>query len=101
MNCTAKHTKYQPTEEEMRCPKCGAGLGDFCVDESAPGADEDCGLLHVEDILICYGPNGAGCDWAGASAQAFASRIAKAKSLVPCSHCKGKGLVPAEKGAKP
>lgn len=93
--CTFKHTKYQPTDEEFHCPKCKAPGGDFCVDD---GPNLECDLLHDEDILNCYGKGGAGCPAEyGITGKAFAAALVKKNNLVPCKHCKGKGLVPKGK----
>lgn len=87
MSCTAKHTKYQPTAEDWRCPKCGATDGKFCIDD---GPNMDCEAFHEDDLCVCYA---CGHEVGG---KAFAARIQKAKSLVPCPHCKGVGLVTKE-----
>lgn len=93
--CTLKHTKYQPTEAEFCCPKCGAGCGDFCVDESG---NFECPDLHPDDGLVCMGKDGKGCPAEyGTSGQAFVTSLIKKKNLVPCTHCKGKGYVPGKK----
>jgi hypothetical protein len=85
INCEAKHTKYQPTDEEFHCPKCGAKCGDFFKDD--PVGHEECDLLHDEDNLCC-----ATCGY-GCSGRALAARIVKAKGLVQCPCCKGTGMV--------
>lgn len=94
--CDAKHTKYQPSDEEFCCPKCGAKCGEFCVDD---GPNLDCPLIHDDDHLACYGKRKvASCpDGYGTSGKAFAAALQRKKGLVPCSHCKGKGLVPKGK----
>lgn len=90
--CAAKHTKYQPTDDEWKCPKCGAGAddtrGEFIIQEPDTSADHDCSALHDLDELGCNA-----CEH-GVSGKAFAARIQKRRNLVPCVHCKGKGLVP-------
>lgn len=89
--CSFKHTKYQPTDEEFCCPKCGAPGGDFCVDESP---NYVCELLHEDDGLVCYGKGGKGCKAQyGTDGKSFAARLQKAKNLVCCPTCKGSGLV--------
>ena len=90
MSCPAKHTKYQPTMEEFRCPRCGAGPEDkdpFYIQDGAEGSDEDCELLHNQDALGCNR-----CEY-GCLGQTLAAQIVKRKNLVPCSCCKGTGLV--------
>jgi hypothetical protein len=92
MTCTAKHTKYQPVmPDEWKCPKCGVGAEDgWIVQDVAEAADNDCNLNHDDDNLGCDA-----CEY-GCSGLAFARRLQKAKNLVPCSHCKGSGLVRRE-----
>jgi rubredoxin len=58
MKCVEQHTVWQPSEEEFRCPVCGAESGDFFIEESV--AEEDpasgtlvCDLLHRDDFLYC------------------------------------------------
>lgn len=87
--CTAKHTKYQPADEDWVCPNCGATIGTFCIVEPIESANPDCPLLHEDDQLGCMGCG----DYEGQSGKAFARKIQKAKGLVPCTHCKGTGLV--------
>lgn len=86
--CTEPHTSYDPTAEEFVCPKCKAKAGDFAIDDS--GGAEGCEKLHVSDALLCYscGFRISGQDWL--------SLFMAEKNLVPCPHCLGKGVVPAE-----
>lgn len=85
--CPAKHTKYNPTQEEFKCPECGAPVGCFVVDEPAEDALDTCAKLHADDVLHCYK-----CGYK-ISAPRFVSRIVKEKNLVPCPTCKGRGVV--------
>lgn len=95
VKCDVKHTKYQPTDAEWKCPKCGVGAkgetDGFFNDESE---NDDCPLLHETDGLKCYR---CGHEIIGKS---FAARLQKAANMVPCPCCKGKGIVPAEKAAQ-
>lgn len=88
--CTAKHTRYQPSMAEWKCPKCKATVdgqnGGFVVDTSPDGADE-CDATHDADTLHCYS-----CGYT-TTGKAFAARRQKATSMVPCPTCKGHGLV--------
>jgi hypothetical protein len=88
MTCPAKHTRYQPATEEFVCPWCGKSAPDgLCIDNPAEGAASDCELLHCDDEMLCYHCRHA------TSGRAFAARLTKQAGLVPCPHCKGKGLV--------
>jgi DNA-directed RNA polymerase subunit RPC12/RpoP len=86
MNCKAAHTKYQPSDEEWFCPKCGDGAESFVIEESDSDSDE-CEKLHNNDGLICYN-----CGHSE-SGKVFSSRAARKSNMVPCPHCKGKGFV--------
>ena len=93
--CNGRHTKYQPPDSDWACPKCGAGsritLGhSFIIDATEEGAEHDCPLLHIGDELAC------GCGHT-TSGKAFAARLQKAANMVPCTHCKGHGLLPGAK----
>lgn len=87
--CPHKHTKYQPTDEEWRCPKCGATAQEgFIIYESINDMDTiECELLHPEDFLFCEKCN------LETSGKAFAAFVVKKNSLVICPTCKGKGMV--------
>lgn len=89
MTCRAKHVKYEPTDEEWRCPKCGAGAGDFYCDTWEEGADEYCELLHESADVRCIM-----CDYK-TTGKAFSALIVKKGNLVKCPCCKGKGFVKA------
>jgi DNA-directed RNA polymerase subunit RPC12/RpoP len=85
--CMAKHTKYQPTDEEWKCPKCGSDNEHFYIEGFTEGSDDDCDLLHDKDEI--------GCDNCGhgISGKLFASRLQRKHNLITCPHCKGKGLI--------
>jgi len=87
VSCSEKHTKYQPTENEWRCPWCGADNKSFYIEEPIETARDDCEKLHEGDGLYCYICKDA------LSGKAFAAQIQKTKNLIPCKHCKGSGLV--------
>lgn len=87
--CSEKHTKYQPEDADWTCRSCGAGIGVFCITEPVETANPDCPLLHEDDTVGCMDCR----DDEGESGKSFARRIQKKKGLVPCSHCKGTGLV--------
>ena len=89
--CTAKHTQFQPTPEQWKCPKCGTGNGEsesqpFFVDDGPLGG-MDCDLLHEEDQVIC-----TSCDssWTG---KRLATVMAKKLNLDICPHCNGTGFI--------
>ena len=90
-DCQAAHTKYEPTADEWKCPKCGAPGSEFAIDEPADGASDQCERLHKNDFLHCYK---CGHNVSGAR---FSNAIMKAKNLVPCPTCKGHGLVDGSK----
>jgi hypothetical protein len=95
MSCPGRHTKYQPTDEEFRCPHCGKGPKDnpqgLVIEENNDeSVSAECPQLHVDDYLRCYA-----CDYED-NGRAYANRLAKKKDLVPCPCCKGKGMVPSK-----
>lgn len=93
-SCSAKHTKYNPSGAEWKCPKCSKTALDpdgFFNDEPASDAQGDCPALHEHDALRCYS-----CGY-GTTGKAFAARLQKAANMVPCPTCKGHGLVKGEK----
>lgn len=87
MKCSVKHAKYQPIDKEWRCPSCDADNKSFYIEE--PVTDSECTLLHEGDGLYCFECRNG---WSG---KQFAAKLQKEKNLVPCKHCKGKGLVKA------
>jgi len=86
MTCKAKHVKYEPTDEEWCCPNCGAGITYFTVWESVSD-DDYCKLVHNNDFCSC---ENCGYECSGKEVSDF---FIKKNSMVPCSCCKGKGLV--------
>jgi hypothetical protein len=91
MPCEAKHTKYQPTNDEWHCPNCGGDNDVFWIEENF-GSD-DCDLLHNEDVAVCVS---CGLTVTG---KVFASKLQKKHALVSCPCCKGKGLIHKDKAA--
>lgn len=91
-DCKAKHTRYQPSEAEWRCPKCGADAERFIIDESDEDVHDVCSGLHDSDRLWC-----GRCE-ASRNGRQFAAMLERKNNLVPCPHCKGKGLVKAKTG---
>ena len=93
VQCTDKHTTYQPSDDEFKCPKCGADAGEFYIeteaDASIPRAD--CDLVHPDDNLLC-----TKCGY-GVSGRVFVAALLRKKNLVPCPHCGGRGTVPGPK----
>jgi hypothetical protein len=88
--CEAKHTKYQPTDDEWKCPICGMGSGvGLIIDYSAECANPECEKLHDEDELTCS------CGYAN-TGKSFAAKIARKNNLVKCACCNGTGLVKKE-----
>lgn len=86
--CQAKHTMFQPSMEQWRCPKCQAKADDgFCIYDPVDGT-EDCDKLHPGDGLAC-----SKCRYE-TTGRAFAARVQKAAKVVCCPTCKGRGTVP-------
>jgi len=90
--CVTKHTKYQPSIEEWKCPKCGAPPPEgLIVDESyavdCDGNSIDCDGNHPDDCLRCYK-----CNFE-TSGKSFAAACGKKSSRVECGCCKGTGFV--------
>lgn len=89
-NCGGKHTKYQPTDEEWKCPSCKINDdgGHFYIDTfSDEVSDPDCSLLHKDDLVVCINCNK---EWSG---EIVSRLLAKIVNMIPCSHCKGTGFV--------
>jgi len=94
MICNAKHIKYQPTDEEFRCPKCGAGPEEgFVIENPDETAHDACGLLHEKDWIACNNCETEYHRDTFYSGKQYAALMVKKNNLVPCPHCKGKGLV--------
>jgi len=94
MICEAKHTSYQPTFEEFKCPRCGAQPPEgICIDDLVEGAEDTCELLHVGDYLRCYTHD---CHYE-TSGKAFANKLIKDNHMTTCPTCKGKGVVKGKK----
>lgn len=85
-HCIGKHTAYQPTDEDWRCPKCGQGSdganGGFTLD-----GKYDCYKLHTDDACMCYE-----CGYE-ASGSVVAKLMMKKSEQIICPTCKGKGTV--------
>jgi hypothetical protein len=87
MTCEARHTKFQPSDDEWKCPKCGAtSLEGFCIDDISCNSDINCNKLHCDDYCRCdqcgYHANGA----------TIARRICEKIGLVKCECCNGTGF---------
>jgi Zn finger protein HypA/HybF involved in hydrogenase expression len=87
--CAAKHTVFQPADDQWRCPGCGATNEHFYIDESAENSNEECGKLHEKDYVVCRK-----CDY-GASGKALAKSMQEKYHYKTCPTCGGKGTVPA------
>jgi Zn finger protein HypA/HybF involved in hydrogenase expression len=88
--CGAKHTLYQPADEEFNCPRCGRKVGDFAIYEPTEGAHEDCPELHDKGVVECIG-----CGYS-TTGRAFAKKLQDVAHQVMCPTCKGKGHVSGE-----
>jgi len=94
--CPARHTTYQPTDAEWRCPKCGeATPGEFYIEDQAANINVECDLLHQQDLCYCNT-----CEW-GASGQTVAKALLAETNRVPCPHCHGTGFVPKKSPRSP
>lgn len=89
-HCPARHTHYQPNDDEWKCPNCGYDQTDkFYI--TCPATDSiDCEKLHVTDEV---------CDncksfWWG---DELAEAMAELADQVVCPHCGGKGTIPRSK----
>jgi len=70
--CHAKHTTYQPSDAEWKCPNCEASDEDFYIDTPDPEASDECELLHDDDIICC---TQCGNSWTGSEiADVFAEK---------------------------
>jgi hypothetical protein len=97
MSCRAKHTAYQPLDQEFRCLYCGKGpeQGGLIIEgNDEVETDANCVLLHPGDYFRCYNPE---CN-RDITGKAFAARLAKLHDLIPCPTCGGKGTVFSKKG---
>ena len=101
MTCEVKHVKVEITNEDWKCPKCGAHANcnrpdgteaqGFVIDSSPDEADENCWLTHEKDELHCYE-----CDYS-TSGKKMTDLYIKQKGMVTCPTCRGKGVVDGRK----
>jgi hypothetical protein len=93
--CDAKHTLYQPTDKEWRCPKCGADSEKFYIYESASN-DDSCSKLHCDDDVRCFA-----CDseWTGSRIASIMKKKAN-MDIVKCKCCNGTGYIAIPKKEK-
>ena len=85
MTCKRKHVKYEPTEEDWRCPKCHKGCESFTLDSEL--SDGECELLHEDDTVQCFE-----CGYTS-TGKKISALFAKKNNVVTCPCCKGKGWV--------
>ena len=81
-----------------RCPKCG-GVETFIYDPDCTYID-----METDDWLLASAPidcenKSAGCSY-GTTVGRFFSSLSKALDLVPCPHCRGTGMIKADKKGK-
>ncbi|MHA1167113.1 MAG: hypothetical protein ACTSRU_04785 [Candidatus Hodarchaeales archaeon] len=82
------HTKYQPNDEEWKCPKCGAGVEYFTIYDSVDCVDDvDCCKLHNDDAVFCDK-----CDYS-VSGRDLAKILKNKSNRSECPHCKGTGWI--------
>lgn len=77
--CYAKHV---PESDRWQCPICKSET-DFVIDETQDDADEDCDLLHPNDLCTCYS-----CGFSEIGMDVSEWMMGK---RVECPHCKGIG----------
>ena len=87
MICGEKHTAFQPTDAQWKCPACGADGDYFYIEEPANDRDEDCGKLHENDEILCHK-----CHYAG-DGKTTAKKMMKLHGCEVCPNCKGTGTV--------
>ena len=88
MSETDKKTKYQPTMDEWKCPRCGSD--DFIVDEGPYYDYPDDDDLYEEDKLYC---ESCGFEIIG---EKFSKLMENKKTLVKCPHCEGAGVIESD-----
>lgn len=82
--CLFKHTKFQPSNLQWRCPNCGHDSDKgFVIDD---GPNMDCDLVHEDDEVRCT------CGYVD-TGKKVAERIRKKHNMIPCPTCKGDGHV--------
>lgn len=87
--CLSKHTRYDPTDEEWACPRCGeANPEHFYIYDDAPDADPDCPRLHADALIVCER-----CGYEG-TGRALSLALRRKHNLVVCPCCKGRGFIP-------
>jgi len=94
--CNARHTNFQPSLDEWKCPKCGAGSedGDFIIENPDEDAHDECDKMHANDEVRCHA-----CGYTGYGT-AVSTALKRKYDLVTCPCCKGKGSVPRKKAEK-
>jgi Zn finger protein HypA/HybF involved in hydrogenase expression len=88
VHCEAALTKFQPSEAQWKCPKCGGDNKHFVISCSAHDANPQCSKLHKEDEVECLR---CGHEWSGVE---IARILAKLAHVIVCPLCKGNGTVP-------
>jgi len=87
--CKSRHTKFQPSESEWRCPRCDADSSSFFIESSADDSDDECNGLHKKDVVEC-----TVCrrEWSG---QAVSVAIMRKVGVAidACEHCNGTGFI--------
>lgn len=84
--CTQKHTTYQPSDEQWRCPHCEE-REDFLKDDYVFENDDICELLHENDVVAC-----GKCHHSWSGKQVSLLLMQKNQQIV-CPTCKGRGTV--------
>lgn len=90
LTCPAKHTTFDPTNEQWRCPACNADNSAFWIEDHPENVAEDCPRLHDRDEVVC---NSCGDGWSG---KVVAKKLMAKFNQIPCPTCRGCGTVQKE-----
>lgn len=86
--CSAKHTTFQPTDDQWKCPGCGVDFNFFVIENPDEESADGCVKVHVNDEIRC-----GKCLYAATGKQT-AAKLQKVHHHKVCPTCKGAGTVP-------
>jgi len=85
MICSSdSHLYPRLPDEAFKCPACGAGAGEFYIDELHHG---ECELLDKSEVLVC-----TNCGYEE-TAEAFIDRYLHNSGIKVCPYCGGCGVL--------